>query len=119
MISARLAARALRLTLTRSHADPTPDYDLASDDYDAFFTRVMGRHSRRMLQYVDIRPGNDVLELACGTGFLSMDVARCLGGRGSIRAVDKSAGMLDIARKKLAEFNSLDVHLEQGDMLEF
>jgi ubiquinone/menaquinone biosynthesis C-methylase UbiE len=119
VISLRLAARALRLTLARSHADPTPDYDLASEDYDAFFTRVMGRHSRWMLGYVDIRPGDAVIELACGTGFLSTDVARRLDGRGSIRAVDKSAGMLRVAREQLAQFEALDVKLEQGDMLEF
>jgi len=119
MTSPRLALRAIRLTLTKTYSDPTPDYDAASADYDAFFSRVMGRHAIEMLEAVDIQPGDDVVELACGTGHLSDEIARRLGGRGTFRAVDKSPGMLVVAHGKLARFPDLDVELEQGDMLEF
>lgn len=119
MTSPRLALRAIRLTLTQNYADPTPDYDAASTDYDAFFSRVMGRYAVEMLQAVEIQPGDDVVELACGTGHLSVDIARQLDGRGTFRAVDKSPGMLGVARSKLARFPDLDVTLEEGDMLDF
>jgi ubiquinone/menaquinone biosynthesis C-methylase UbiE len=119
MSRATLALHALRLAVTRSKADPTPDYDLASTDYDAFFSRVMGGHSIDMLDAVTLHPGDDIVELACGTGHLSEEIARRLDGRGSVRAVDKSPGMLAVAAGKLARFEGLHVDLREGDMLEF
>ena len=115
----RLAARALRLAATRSHADPTPDYDAASTDYDAFFGRVMGAHATAALTDLSVGPGDTVVELACGTGQLTAEVAERLGGRGRILAVDKSPGMLAVARRKLAAYPDLDARLVEGDMLDF
>ncbi|MEV7782921.1 methyltransferase domain-containing protein [Kitasatospora sp. NPDC088351] len=118
-----LAARALRLTLSRTHADPTPDYDAASPSYDTYFSPVMGVHSIAALDHVTIRPGDDVIELACGTGHLTHEIVRRLEGRGSVHAVDKSPGMLSVARAKVlpAALRSpgLEVSLEEGDMEEF
>jgi ubiquinone/menaquinone biosynthesis C-methylase UbiE len=109
----------LRLALNGSRADPIRDYDIASVDYDAFFSRIMGEHSLAILEQVEIKPGDDVVELACGTGHLTVEVLRRLEGRGSIRAVDKSRGMLDVARQKLADPGGVEVRLEVGDMLNF
>jgi SAM-dependent methyltransferase len=114
-----LALRALRLTVTGSKADPTPDYDVAGPSYDDYFTRVMGRHSSDLLAGVAFGPGATVVELACGTGHLTAQIARRLDGRGAIHAVDKSPGMLAVARQKLAGFGELDVSLQEGDMTEF
>ncbi|MVO90092.1 methyltransferase domain-containing protein [Streptomyces sp. p1417] len=116
----RLAARALRLTLNRSHADPIADYDAASSDYDTFFSPVMGGHSTTALGEVPIARGDRVVELACGTGHLTAEIIRRLDGRGSVRAVDKSPGMLDVARRKVealtADAPGVDVELSVGDM---
>ncbi|MER5863148.1 methyltransferase domain-containing protein [Kitasatospora sp. NPDC002040] len=118
-----LAARALRLTISRTHADPTADYDAASPSYDTYFSPVMGVHSLAALDEVLIRPGDDVLELACGTGHLTQEIVRRLGGRGSVRAVDKSPGMLAVARAKVepeVELSpGIELSLEEGDMEEF
>jgi ubiquinone/menaquinone biosynthesis C-methylase UbiE len=119
MPSPRLILRACRLALAGSHADPIPDYDIASTDYDDFFSRVMGVHSLAMLEQVEIEPGDDVIELACGTGHLTVEVLRRLENRGSLRAVDLSPGMLGVAREKVADSGSVDVTLEVGDMLSF
>jgi SAM-dependent methyltransferase len=114
-----LALRALRLTVTGSKADPTPDYDVAGPSYDGYFTRVMGGHAAGLLAEMAFGPGDTVVELACGTGHLTEQVARRLDGRGTIRAVDKSPGMLAVAREKLAGYAGLDVELAEGDMTEF
>jgi ubiquinone/menaquinone biosynthesis C-methylase UbiE len=123
MSKAGLAVRALRLALARSHADPIPDYDAASPDYDTYFSPVMGVHSIVALDEVEVRPGSDVLELACGTGHLTAQIVSRLRGRGSVQAVDKSPGMLSVARAKvdrlLREDQELRVSLEVGDMSEF
>ncbi|MEU8512369.1 methyltransferase domain-containing protein [Kitasatospora sp. NPDC048722] len=118
-----LAARALRLTLSRTNADTTPDYDAASSSYDTYFSPVMGVHSLAALREVTVSPGDDVLELACGTGHLTHEIVRKLEGRGSVRAVDKSPGMLSVAKAKVLpeamRSPDLDVSLEEGDMEEF
>ncbi|MQS11112.1 class I SAM-dependent methyltransferase [Streptomyces kaniharaensis] len=118
-----LAARALRLTLSRTHADTTPDYDAASPSYDTYFSPVMGVHSIAALREVTITPGDDVLELACGTGHLTHEIIRRLEGRGSVHAVDKSPGMLSVAQAKVMpealRSPGLDVSLQEGDMEEF
>lgn len=119
----RLAARALRLTLSGAHADPTADYDAASSDYDTFFSPVMGGHSVAALDEVTVAPGSDVVELACGTGHLTAELVRRLRGRGSLRAVDKSPGMLGVAREKVHPLvrstPELTVELSEGDMETF
>ncbi|BAJ32853.1 MULTISPECIES: class I SAM-dependent methyltransferase [Kitasatospora] len=118
-----LAARALRLTLSRTNADTTPDYDAASSSYDTYFSPVMGVHSLAALREVTVSPGDDVLELACGTGHLTEEIVRRLEGRGSVRAVDKSPGMLAVAKAKVlpeaTRSPGLEVSLEVGDMEEF
>ncbi|TCO62239.1 class I SAM-dependent methyltransferase [Actinocrispum wychmicini] len=119
MSKTRLAVRALRLAITRSTSDPIHDYNAASPTYDSFFTKVMGVHSVAALDQVTIRPGNTVVELACGTGHLTEAIGERLAGRGVIRAVDKSPGMLEVARAKVTGSSLLDVTLEAGDMEEF
>ncbi len=119
MTRARLALRALRLAVAGNRADPTPDYDAASGSYDEYFTELMGRHSIGMLDQVAISPGDRVLELACGTGHLTAEIARRLDGRGSLKVVDISAGMLAVARTKVARSDELDFSASQGDMERF
>jgi ubiquinone/menaquinone biosynthesis C-methylase UbiE len=115
----RLAWRALWLVVRRAYANTASDYDEASKDYDTFFSRVMGRHAIAMVDELRIEPGMDVVELACGTGHITEEVARRLADRGSIRTVDQSPGMLGVAQRKLAAFDRLDLTVEQGDMMDF
>lgn len=119
MTKTRLAVRALRLAMTRKNADPIHDYDAASADYDAFFTRVMGVRSKSALDTVSIRPGQTVIELACGTGHLTHAISERMERRGVIRAVDLSSGMLAVAQEKVRSSAELDVSFTEGDMQEF
>lgn len=114
-----LALRALRLTLSGAKADPTPDYDVASISYDDYFTEHMGKHSMGMLDHVIITPGDTVVELACGTGHLTAEIARRLEGSGTLKVVDISAGMLEVARRKVRPSAALHLQFSQGDMAQF
>lgn len=116
MTGTRLAMRALRLAITRTTSDPIADFDAASADYDSFFSKVMGRHSLAALATIDVRPGDTVVDLACGTGHLTAEIHKRLQGRGTILAVDKSAGMLEVARQKVTSTGELRVSFTQNDM---
>lgn len=115
----KLLIRMIWFRVTNKYANSSQDYDKASGDYDSFFSNLMGGHSLDLLHKMNIQAGQDILELACGTGFITNEVAQILQGSGSITTVDQSKGMLDVARAKLAQFPSLQVHLEQNDMMTF
>src|SRR5829696_6366056 len=49
-----------------------------------------------------LKPGHQVLDVACGTGLVAAGAAKILGSAETITCIDPSAGMLAEARKKLA-----------------
>lgn len=48
-----------------------------------------------------VREGMVVLELGCGAGFFTTEIARMVGKSGKVIAADLQEGMLDIVRKKI------------------
>lgn len=58
------------------------------------------RRVSEILEYANILPGESVLDLGTGTGVLIPQLAKLVGPKGSIMAVDYSQGMLDIAIRK-------------------
>lgn len=115
----KLALRMGWFMLSKKNANSSGDYDNASGDYDSFFSSTMGEHSLNLIEKMDIKPGQDVLELACGTGFITNKIAQMLDGKGSITTVDQSIGMLNIARSKLKKFSDLEIKTAQDDMMDF
>lgn len=56
--------------------------------------------NRRVLAEAGVRPGSRVIDLACGTGSLTRDLARRVGPEGYVLGVDFSHQMLAAARRK-------------------
>lgn len=68
-----------------------------------------GMHHRwrqRAADLAQLQPGARVLDVACGTGDLALELAGRVGPGGEVVACDFSEGMLDLARKKAAGFDS-------------
>jgi SAM-dependent methyltransferase len=57
-----------------------------------------------------IKPGDRVLDVACGTGVLAREAAGCVGSRGSVTGLDLNEGMLAVARRLRPE-----IEWRQGD----
>ena len=83
-----------------------PLYDLAVNALNRRVYDGMGRAVARL-----IRPGDTVLECACGTGAISAAIAPACA---RVVATDYSEGMLKQARKKLAKHSNVTV--EQADI---
>jgi demethylmenaquinone methyltransferase/2-methoxy-6-polyprenyl-1,4-benzoquinol methylase len=65
-------------------------------------------HHREAIQSADIHPEDRVLEVACGTGRATIELASRLGVNGKLNALDLSEAMLGHAQRKVTEFGLLD-----------
>jgi demethylmenaquinone methyltransferase / 2-methoxy-6-polyprenyl-1,4-benzoquinol methylase len=59
-------------------------------------------YRRNALQRHGLRPGQHLLDVACGTGLVATQAMKILGNAENITCLDPSEGMLAVARKKLA-----------------
>ena len=50
-----------------------------------------------------INPNSNVLDLGCGPGFFSVEIAKMLKGSAKVIAADLQQGMLDKVKKKIEE----------------
>jgi SAM-dependent methyltransferase len=64
-----------------------------------------------------VRSGSAVLDVACGTGFATRAAADATGPGGSVAAIDINPGMLDEARRQLADVD-IAVDMRQASALE-
>ena len=70
---------------------------------------------RAAVRMADVGPSDHVLDVACGTGDLTFALAR--QHPETIRGVDFSAGMLEIADRKTADQPGTTAVFEQGDAM--
>src|SRR6516225_333864 len=73
----------------------------------------------RTLAAIDVRPGERGLDLGCGPGFLTVELARAVGAGGRVTALDASPEMREAARTRLAEAGLVSrVELVGGDAVQ-
>ena len=58
--------------------------------------------AERLLAFAAVRPGERVLDVACGTGSVSREAARRVGPGGKVVGLDLNEGMLAVARRASA-----------------
>lgn len=89
-------------------------FDRLAPEWDA--NEIMSTPERigKVLDFIDIKPGEAVLDLGTGTGVLLPYIAQKVGEKGRITAIDYSEGMLSRAKEKfsglvpLPEFLNMD-----------
>jgi SAM-dependent methyltransferase len=78
------------------------------------FDKALGVYHGRFIAASDIRPGEKVLDIGCGTGQTTRDAARAAAG-GSALGVDLSARMVRLAHRLAAEQGVSNARFEQAD----
>ena len=72
----------------------------AAEVYDEFFLPALfGQWVEQVADAAQIEPGQNALDIACGTGVLARTVAARVGPAGSVTGVDINPGMLAVAAR--------------------
>ena len=86
-------------------------YNDRADGYeDPFHTR----QAQEFIECAKLKDGESVLDLACGTGLLTIPAKKQVG-RGTVVGVDITHGMLEVARRK-TKSEGLDITLIERDI---
>lgn len=85
-------------------------YDGRASKYDASFH---DRFTSHVVQLLDPKPGEHILDLACGTGQVSFKAAKLVGSFGGVCGIDISTGMLAEAQAKLSTHDLGNIEFHQ------
>ena len=77
-------------------------WDKAVDVYEHHWQHQLAPAQTRLLEMADIRPGERVLDVACGTGLVTCHVARQVGESGTVIGVDVAGKMVAYAQQVAA-----------------
>ena len=90
-------------------------FDTVADDYDqsgvAFFAPI----ADRLVELLDPRPGERVVDVGCGRGAVTLPLARAVGEDGSVTALDVSPAMVAHTRAAAGAAGLDRVSVELGD----
>ena len=92
-------------------------YNTRSTTYDSGNNSLHVRQAKSYLSDLApyLHPGTSLLDLACGTGLLTLLAKSAVGPHGRVVGVDVSRGMLDIARQKSRD-QGMDVEWYEHDI---
>jgi ubiquinone/menaquinone biosynthesis C-methylase UbiE len=91
-------------------------YDLISRWYDLFTGSSERKLAAKGIAMLDIKPGDEVLEIGFGTGHALIPLARAVGEVGKVHGIDISPGMLAVAARRITKAGLADrVELATGD----
>ena len=89
-------------------------YDEWSEGYDDSNNSHHIRQAQEYIKRAELKEGETVLDLACGTGLVTL-LAKKQVGRGRVVGVDISNGMLEVARRKTRQ-QGLDITYIEHDI---
>lgn len=97
-------------------------FDDIAEEYDSMNRLVSagmwGRWQRKFAASTGFRPGDRILDVACGTGDLTLLAASQVAPDGEVIGVDISRGMLDVASRRVANSPYRDIiRLQVGNAL--
>lgn len=87
--------------------------------YDKYMRRItFGREDKLRQMTVElsqVKPGNNVLEIGCATGSLTIAAKRKAGNNGMVAAIDIIPGMIEVSKEK-AQKTNLDINFQLGSI---
>lgn len=74
-------------------------WDLAASSYEKLWAAQLNCVQAELMRLAALRPGESVLDVACGTGLISISAAQAILPDGKVTGVDLSGNMVDISRQ--------------------
>lgn len=79
------------------------------ENYERYFVPVIGEPvANDLIRFAALRPGERILDVACGTGVVARLALQKVGSTGTVSGVDVNPGMLEIARSSTPEDMSIE-----------
>jgi ubiquinone/menaquinone biosynthesis C-methylase UbiE len=88
-------------------------WDLAAGHYEALWQAQLGPAQDGLLEAAALRPGESVLDVACGTGLVTLAAAAAVRPGGTVLGTDISEHMVDRARQQAAALGAGNVRFER------
>lgn len=89
----------------------------AAEVYEEFFVPALfAQWPPHLARAAAVRPGDRVLDVACGTGIAARHLAAVTGPTSTVTGIDRNEGMLAVARRKTPE---IDWRLGRAEALPF
>lgn len=88
-------------------------------NYERYFVPAIGKPvARDLISTADLKPGQQVLDVACGTGIVARLALPLVGEAGSVTGLDVNPGMLAVARS-IAKDLAIDWHEAGAENMPF
>ena len=90
------------------------------ENYERYFVPAIGQPlANALIDFAAVRPGQRVLDVACGTGVAARVAAQRVGHGGLVAGADINPGMLAVARSTPARSMPIEWHEGAADALPF
>jgi ubiquinone/menaquinone biosynthesis C-methylase UbiE len=95
--------------LTGKRFDPSQAHRLDAPE------RLQWLPPAEVLKALRLQPGESIADIGAGTGYFSLPMAKEIGARGIVYAVDSQEEMLALLKKKVAHHCAGNLHLAQAE----
>lgn len=104
-----------------AHAAVAASFNLVAAGYDSPALRYFGFAADRLVTRLHPAPGEKILDVAAGTGAVTLAAAQAVGPTGRVIAIDLAQDMLAQLARKLDQFGvaNVDLHVMDAAALEF
>lgn len=90
-------------------------WDKAAPYYDNGWQKQLWPAQERLLAATNIRTGDNVLDISCGSGLVTLPIAETVTSAGSVTGIDLSEGMIEKARSRTEKLSFSHVTYKQMD----
>lgn len=90
-------------------------WDKAAPYYETGWQRQLRPAQKKLISHADLQKGQSVLDISCGTGLVTLPIAKAVAPVGKVTAIDLSEGMLEKARARANEHKINNISFQQMD----
>ena len=90
-------------------------YSTGATSYDQYGGEIFRAYAQPLMDGAGLRPGQHVLDVACGPGTASLLAAPLVAPDGDVVGVDLASGMVELARRKAERARLLNITFWEAD----